>query len=82
MRFRIEQLLSSDDEIRGFYELTDFESGLNTDTKIKMISNIIANKLIPFFKQHNSVVDILKSDQVKPHMYWNNGKYIATKLCV
>lgn len=81
LRFRIEQLLSSEDEIRNFYELSDFESGLNIDAKIEEITKIITNKLIPFFNQHNVVVDFLKSEQVKLHMYWNNGKEIATQLC-
>ena len=81
LRFRIEQFLSSDDEIRDFYELSNFESDLNIEAKIEKIANIISNKLIPFFDQHNSVADMLNSKQVKPHMYWNNGKDIAIKLC-
>ena len=82
LRFRIERLLSSDDEIRDFYELSNFESGLNIEAKIEKIENIITNKLVPFFTLHNTVADILNSEQVKPYMFWNNGKELATKLCV
>ncbi|MBB1294815.1 MULTISPECIES: DUF4304 domain-containing protein [Pseudoalteromonas] len=81
LRFRFEQLLSSDEEIRDFYRLSDFESGLNTEAKITRLTNLIASKLIPFFNQYNSVTDILNSDKIRPHMYWNNGKEIAIKLC-
>ena len=81
LRFRIEVLLDSEDEIKNFYELSDFESGINIDIKIEELSNIIFDKVIPFFNQHNSIADILNSDQIKHHMYWNNGKELAINFC-
>ena len=81
LRLRLEQLLGSEKEIRDFYELSDFESCLNVDVKITKIANLVSKKVIPFFNKHNSVSDILNSDTIKPHMYWNNGKDIASKLC-
>jgi hypothetical protein len=80
LRFRLEQLLDSEEEILKFYELSNFEYCTDTNERVKQLSAVVLDIVLPLFRGFNSIPDIINSDNVKSTMYWNNGKEILEKL--
>jgi len=76
LRFRLEQLLSSDDAIRNFCDLCDFENCSMPNERVEELSQLVIEKVIPWFRKLNTVADVLALGEQKPGMYWNNGKQL------
>ena len=79
LRLRVEQLLVTKEETRSFYSLSDFESCSNSNEVVEELTEIIIVKVIPWFRNFNSISDVRNSSEVVSTMYWNNGEEILNK---
>jgi hypothetical protein len=74
IRCRLEQLLSSKEDIVQFYELSNFESGHDECEKVELLTKIVIEKAIPWFQSLSTIDNLVKSTSIAPSMYWNYGK--------